>query len=160
MKAQLQFTTIVTMIIALSLSLNASNLNVVPEEEAYINDIPFNTEEVVANYLYEKALSETFEFEEEAYIDDIPFDTKCVAANCKYRSAMQVDFELEEEAYVNDIPFNTQQVVIENAFRDALSEVFTFEDEMYIDDIPEAILNKITQTMILTLEEIVIARVK
>jgi hypothetical protein len=50
--------------------------------------------------------------------------------------------------------------VIENAFRDALNEVFTFEDELYIDDIPEAILNKITQTMMLTLEEIVVAKVK
>ena len=69
-------------------------------------------------------------------------------------------FEIEEEAYVNDIPFNTQKVFVEKMFRDALNEVFTFEDELYIDDIPETILNKITQTLMLTLEEIVIATIK
>ncbi|MCB2207151.1 MAG: hypothetical protein KQH67_02535 [Bacteroidetes bacterium] len=160
MKSLLQFTAIATLVVAFSFSLSASKINLVPEEEAYINDIPFSTEEIAANYLYEKALSETFEFEEEAYIDDIPFNTEYVAANCKYRRAMQVNFEIEEEAYVNDIPFNTQKVFVENMLRDALNEVFTFEDERYIDDIPEAILNKITQTLMLTLEEIVIASVK
>lgn len=160
MKTLLQITAIATLIVAFSFDLGASIPNLELEEEAYINDIPFSTETVVANYLYAKALNETFEFEEEAYIDDIPFDTKCVAANCKYRRAMQVDFEFDEEAYVDDIPFNTKRVVAENTYRNALNETFTFENEQYIDDIPEAILQKITQTLILTLEEIVIAKVK
>ena len=78
MKSLLQFTAITTLIVAMSFNLTASNMKLVPEEEAYINDIPFNTQEVVANYLYNKALNETFAFEEEAYIDDIPFDTHAV----------------------------------------------------------------------------------
>ena len=62
MKTLLQLTAIATLIVAISFNLNASNINIVPDDETYINDIPFSTEEVAANYLYEKALSETFEF--------------------------------------------------------------------------------------------------
>ena len=64
MKTQLQLTAIASLILAFSFNLNASNINLVPEEEAYINDIPFSTEEVAADYLYNKALHETFQFEE------------------------------------------------------------------------------------------------
>lgn len=42
------------------------------EEEDYINDIPFNTNTISADYNYNKAMSVDFEFEEEQYIDDIP----------------------------------------------------------------------------------------
>lgn len=42
------------------------------EEEAYINDIPFSTNTVSAEYDYKEAMSVDFEFEEEQYIDDIP----------------------------------------------------------------------------------------
>lgn len=38
------------------------------QEEAYVNDIPFNTEEVVR--------SKSIELDDEQYVDDIPFDTK------------------------------------------------------------------------------------
>ena len=78
MKSQLQFTAIAILVVAFSFSLSASKINLVPEEEAYINDIPFKTGEIVADYLYNKALQETFQFEEEEYIDDIPFDTQTV----------------------------------------------------------------------------------
>ena len=83
-------TIIATLIIALSLNLNASNLNLALEDEAYINDIPFNTEEVVANYLYEKALAVKFEMAEEEYIDYITFNTECIAADCLYKMDGQV----------------------------------------------------------------------
>ena len=63
MKTLLQLTAFATLIVAISFNLNASNINLVPEEEAYINDIPFSTEEVAADYLYNKALHETFQFE-------------------------------------------------------------------------------------------------
>ena len=63
MKTLLHLTAFATLIVAFSFNLNASNINLVPEEEAYINDIPFSTEEVAADYLYNKALHETFQFE-------------------------------------------------------------------------------------------------
>ena len=110
MKTQLQLTAIATLILAISFNLNASNINLVPEEEAYINDIPFSTEEIAANYLYEKALSETFEFEEEAYIEDIPFDTYEVAKNYRYEKYLKKVFSFEEEKYIDDIPFDTEEI--------------------------------------------------
>ena len=116
MKTQLQFTAIATLILAFSFSLSAFTPNLVPEEEAYINDIPFNTEEVVANYLYEKALSDTFEFEEEVYIDDIPFDTYEVAKKYRYEKYLKNVFVFEEEAYIDDIPFDTEEIFNEVFF--------------------------------------------
>lgn len=41
------------------------------EEEGYIDDIPFDTEQIAND-------SKIFEMEEEGYIDDIPFDTRKV----------------------------------------------------------------------------------
>ncbi len=76
------------------------------EEEAYINDIPFDTECVSINCIYQKAIAETFEFEEEAYVDDIPFATDSIALNC--------EFEFEDESYIDDIPFNTNKIAKHN----------------------------------------------
>jgi hypothetical protein len=44
------------------------------KEEAYIDDIPFNTEEIAKQALLKNSLKE-FKLKEEAYIDDIPFNT-------------------------------------------------------------------------------------
>ena len=110
MKTLLQLTAIATLIVAFSFGLSASTPNFEFEEEAYINDIPFNTEEVVANYLYEKALSDTFEFEEEVYIDDIPFDTYEVAKNYRYEKYLKNAFVFEDEEYIDDIPFDTEEI--------------------------------------------------
>ncbi len=96
-----------TFALMFSLNLNAAVETFNFEEEAYINDIPFNTECVTADYLYKKAIIENYDFEEEAYIADIPFDTECVTANCRYQKAINVIFNFEEEAYIDDIPFNT-----------------------------------------------------
>ncbi len=41
------------------------------EEENYIDDIPFNTEEVSDQTKYEEAMSVEFSLEDEEYIDDI-----------------------------------------------------------------------------------------
>jgi len=94
MKTLLHLTAFATLIVAFSFNLNASNINLVPEDEAYINDIPFSTEVVVANYLYNKALHETFEFEEEEYIDDIPFDTEAVVETNLLNETVNVELNL------------------------------------------------------------------
>ena len=51
------------------------------EEEAYVDDIPFNTRKI-----FEENTTNTapiFTLEEEAYIDDIPFDTKKIVKSLK-----------------------------------------------------------------------------
>jgi hypothetical protein len=50
------------------------------EDEAYIDDIPFNTECVSANCHYQQAIGKVFDFEDESYIDDIPFNTHTLAS--------------------------------------------------------------------------------
>jgi hypothetical protein len=44
----------------------------VSSEEAYINDIPFDTKFIYNQYI----LKSTMKLEDESYINDIPFDTK------------------------------------------------------------------------------------
>ena len=77
------------------------------EEESYIDDIPFSTELVVANYYYKIALSANIDFEDENYIDDIPFNTELVSDRIAYTKAINVHFEMEDENYIDDIPFDT-----------------------------------------------------
>lgn len=74
------------------------------EEEVFIDDIPFNTGDVVANYLYNDAMNAEFCLEEEPYIDDIPFDTECISADCHYQKAINVPFYLPEEETISDAP--------------------------------------------------------
>jgi hypothetical protein len=51
------------------------------EEEAYIDDIPFNTEAIAEQTRFERSMNENYHFEEEAYVDDIPFNTSEIASN-------------------------------------------------------------------------------
>lgn len=50
------------------------NIEYTFEEEAYIDDIPFNTELVAETYIYHESLKVEYQFAEEAYVDDIPSD--------------------------------------------------------------------------------------
>lgn len=61
------------------LSENKDSIEFVMEEEAYIDDIPFDTEKIAQRALYNESQKETYQFEDEAYIDDIPFDTEEIA---------------------------------------------------------------------------------
>ena len=51
------------------------------EDETYIDDMPFKTEEVVENYIYKNAVMVEFQMNDEEYIDDIPFNTLTIADN-------------------------------------------------------------------------------
>jgi len=84
------------------------------EEEAYIDDIPFDTECVTKDCLYEKAVSEVFDLPDEAYIEDIPFNTAKVAKQIQYQNTSKNDFQFEEEKYIDDIPFDTHQIVYDS----------------------------------------------
>lgn len=45
------------------------------EEEAYIEDIPFDTKAICSVLNFQKAAGVEFDFADEAYFDDIPFKT-------------------------------------------------------------------------------------
>jgi len=55
------------------------------EKENYINDIPFNTKDIVANppdfYSFSSLKNYSINLVEENYINDIPFDTKKIFIN-------------------------------------------------------------------------------
>lgn len=79
------------------------------KEEAYIDDIPFNTAEIAVHYMTKGNDSITIScLEMESYIDDIPFNTKQIADSALSEKAMNEKFTLVEEAYIDDIPFNTR----------------------------------------------------
>lgn len=75
----------------------------IPEEESYINDIPFDTEAIAAGSYFMNLLKP----EPEAYIDDIPFNTAEVVAMYNYTL---LNIHPEEEAYIDDIPFDTSVI--------------------------------------------------
>jgi hypothetical protein len=81
------------------------------DDEAYIDDIPFDTECVSKDCVYEKAVSKVFELPEESTINDIPFNTAKVARLAEKQKTINKTLELENEEYVDDIPFSTLKVV-------------------------------------------------
>jgi len=58
------------------------------ETETYVDDIPFNTEEIAAQAIYEQAVTVEFYMEEENYVDDIPFDTNEIALCSSQKNSM------------------------------------------------------------------------
>lgn len=108
------------------------------EDEEYVDDIPFNTSDIIGLDLDtnsgSKAPEQTFEskliivkdlmnvnfeLEDEEYIDDIPFSTVKVLQNqplymsTAMNNAMKVEFTLAEEDYIDDIPFDTSELINE-----------------------------------------------
>lgn len=77
-------------------------------EEAYIDDIPFNTEEIASKSPEGQKLS-VFTLKEESEIPDIPFDTEEIAGKLLIQDDLTL-FTLSEEEYIDDIPFNTASV--------------------------------------------------
>lgn len=86
---------------ASSKSLIPFNENVRLKEEDYINDIPFDTEEIARKY------EVIFPYmEEEQSTNDIPFDTEKIARE------YEIIFPyFQEESYINDIPFDIHNIV-------------------------------------------------
>ena len=114
----------------LATSIFASERNFDFEDEGYINDIPFNTEQIVIDIKLRN-----IDFDEEAYVDDIPFKTDRVVKMYNYTNAVNTDYTFEEEANINDIPFNTKSVAAMHNYKKALQVIFDFADESPVDDI-------------------------
>jgi len=108
MKTILKTTTLLIATLLLSFNTYAGGFEM-PEEQ-YIDDIPFNTEDIAVKARYAEAVSQEFVMEEEEYIDDIPFNTDFLSKVYLSEKALTEDFDMEEEAYINDIPFNTAQI--------------------------------------------------
>lgn len=120
------------------------------EEEAYIDDIPFNTKKIYERACcyyknYGRYLAD-YTLHEEEYIDDIPFSTKDIASTTLYGEFLKKPtrnvFRLTEEPYIDDIPFDTKRIFadsIENRKQEENEYTitsFNLKDEEYIDDIP------------------------
>ena len=110
MKTFIKSTSILTTLVLL-LSFN-TRASVTFNDEAYIDDIPFDTEAIYSNIVIERNILD-FTFEEEAYIDDIPFAVEEIATNKLYDLALEQEFNHSEEAYIDDLPVNTEEVVHE-----------------------------------------------
>ncbi len=68
------------------------------DEEDYIDDIPFDTAEINAEY---KLLEFTLEAED--YIDDIPNEIQVTEIQFNYHKAISIEFCFEEEKFINDV---------------------------------------------------------
>lgn len=90
------------------MQLQADELNFRLNEEAQVNDIPFNTALISNEVKTALLMNSAFEMTEEEYVDDIPFNTAAVVENSQAETS---EFKMEDEGYVNDIPFNTSQIV-------------------------------------------------
>ena len=99
-------------VILFSTSSFSNNFEIAPEP--YIDDIPFDTETIAMNALYEMAMAEVYDLEDEEYIDDIPFNTDSIYRDCICKKAMKTKFEMEEETYIDDIPFDTHKIAQES----------------------------------------------
>jgi len=105
-----------------------SNINVFADglklrDEAYIDDIPFNTELIFDSVMRLNNNLSTPEMTEESYINDIPFDTETVVESYRSDSALEVRFRIEDEKPVDDIPFNTREIAsrhMENRTKSAI----------------------------------------
>jgi hypothetical protein len=82
------------------------------EDEAYIDDIPFDTKAISDNHKMNLALNESFSHEEEEYIDDIPFNTERIVVNTLYEEALETELSFEEESYVDDIPSSILEIAL------------------------------------------------
>jgi hypothetical protein len=100
-------------------------------EEAYVNDIPFDTYEIAVGSILE---GDEVKLEDEAYVNDIPFDTRAIAGKYLLRRMIETSYELN----VNDIPFSTEKILYEQLVA-RLTE--KYRNEIGTNDIPEALEN-------------------
>lgn len=80
-----------------------------PDEETYVDDIPFSTSLITSEYKREEAIRNTCltSLDPETYADDIPFNTSSIARKAEL-SKLIPDFQ--PEPYADDIPFDTKQI--------------------------------------------------
>ncbi len=133
MKALTKTTTLIAILaVMLTTNLFASAFSF--NEESYIDDIPFNTEEIYNDIVIERQQAD-FNLEVEDYINDIPFDTETITLNNKYQEAISIEFQLEDEEYIDDISYDTECISNDCLYQKAMQAEFNFEEESFINDI-------------------------
>ncbi|NTV83082.1 MAG: hypothetical protein HGA23_02130 [Bacteroidales bacterium] len=95
-------------------------------EEAYVDDIPFNTYEIAVEAMIE---GDELKLNEEPYVNDIPFDTRAIASQYLLRKIEKNS----DEVNVNDIPFSTEKVMLENLTAQLTEQ---YRDEQNTCDLP------------------------
>jgi hypothetical protein len=74
------------------------------EDEAYVDDIPFNTKSIFGNSIRYETLN--LKLNDEPSVNDISFDTFVVFQRSMNQSDNQLN-NLPDEDYIDDIPFDT-----------------------------------------------------
>ncbi len=103
-----------TLVMAFNSSETSDDLNIQIEDEAYIDDIPFNTENVLNDFdLNNNSVpsDDLMKIEPEKYIDDIPFNTKEIFDDHFDETSYNSIFQLKDENYIDDIPFCTKALI-------------------------------------------------
>jgi len=103
------------------------------EEEEFVQDIPFETSDVVLSLIHESDTSDPTMDNTENPISD--------GEELAYYLSSNVEFTMEEEEYIDDIPFDTEKLVdsmvnFKAGDKNVLVQEFYLADEEYIDDIP------------------------
>ena len=99
------------------------------EEEAYIDDIPFNTKEVVEEYFLSQ-----IELEEETYVDDIPFDTEKVLCEHLNKESNKQSTEIVIINALEDLNIDVVQIV-EDINKAVEYSIQIIEEENIINEI-------------------------
>lgn len=102
---------LVVLFTAILMHVQADEIKFKMQEEAFINDIPFNTAVIAVENAHGQLFGFDLNLQPEGYIDDIPFDTKEIADTVVSETMLQTMPQLEDESYIDDIPFNTFEVV-------------------------------------------------
>lgn len=104
MKTLTRSTALLFAALLISVNIFATGLEFEPEQ--YIDDIPFNTEKIAKQVIYQNALAVEFSFSDEEYINDIPFSDNYLTKLKMYYEAVSQQFSLSDEEYIDDIPSN------------------------------------------------------
>ena len=108
MKTTIKLFTLTAMItLFFTVSTTTAQINFFADNEAFIDDIPFNTELIASEVLFDKT---GFVSDEEAYIDDIPFDTHSIVYDICCDRELKEKYSYRDESYIDDIPFNTEEI--------------------------------------------------
>lgn len=100
---------IALLITALLISFNTMAGGFDFENEQYIDDIPFNLEQVEMMTKFNNAVDTDFSFTQEEFINDLHFSENELDAIGSYNQAISHDFDFEDEVYINDIPTSIVQ---------------------------------------------------
>ncbi|MCF8219684.1 MAG: hypothetical protein K9I29_07880 [Bacteroidales bacterium] len=151
MKA-ITLTTAIAIILMTATSLNAENNEnsaqneIKLTEEAYVNDVPFDTEKIVSGLDEDKTDKKDNEvkLQEEEYVNDVSVDTRKVIVN--YFQSLWKDTKDFTEKFTNKVrSYNEKGIITNNQIDVAkLYEIIIQPDEAdvelkeepYVDDVP------------------------